>query len=253
MSLQFIFGNSGSGKSRCLYQNIIEDSMRHPKKNYLVLVPEQFTMQTQKTIVSMHPDGGILNIDVLSFQRLAYRIFEETGGELRPLLSETGKTLVLQRIAQEQEKNLKVLGQNLKRHGAVAKMKSLVSELMQYQVTGEDLELWRERAKGKPLLALKLQDIGCIYQAFEEYLRDSYVTPEPWAMPGYDSDVIMAAGAFVQGSSIELSADAPIKPPYAVYFQGGLTWTHAKLGILKSLQGMIDAGVVSMDRIRELL
>ncbi len=64
---------------------------------------------------------------------------------------------------------------------------------------------------------------------------DSYVTPEPWAMPGYDSDVIMAAGAFIQGSSIELSADGPIKPPYAVYFQGGLTWQHAKLGILKSL------------------
>ena len=65
---------------------------------------------------------------------------------------------------------------------------------------------------------------------------DSYVTPEPWAMPGYDSDVIMAAGAFVQGSSIELSADGPLKEPYAVYFQGGLTWYHAKLGILKSLQ-----------------
>ncbi len=73
---------------------------------------------------------------------------------------------------------------------------------------------------------------------------DSYVTPEPWAMPGYDSDVIMAAGAFVQGSSIELSADGPIKPPYAVYFQGGLTWYHAKLGILKSLQNLLDAGVV---------
>lgn len=75
---------------------------------------------------------------------------------------------------------------------------------------------------------------------------DSYVTPEPWAMPGYDSDVIMAAGAFVQGSSIELSADGPIKPPYAVYFQGGLTWYHAKLGILKALQNLIDAGIVSL-------
>ncbi len=81
---------------------------------------------------------------------------------------------------------------------------------------------------------------------------DSYVTPEPWAMPGYDSDVIMAAGAFVQGSSIELSADGPIKPPYAVYFQGGLTWYHAKLGILKSLQSMIDAGVLPVQKIREL-
>lgn len=75
---------------------------------------------------------------------------------------------------------------------------------------------------------------------------DSFVTPEPWDMPGYDAPVIMAAGAFVQGSSIELSADAPIQPPYAVYFQGGLTWYHAKLGILMSLQKLVDAGIVTL-------
>ena len=75
---------------------------------------------------------------------------------------------------------------------------------------------------------------------------DSYVTPEPWAMPGYDSDVIMAAGAFVQGSSIELSADGPLKPPYAAYFQGGLTWYHAKLGIMMSLQKLLDADIVKL-------
>ncbi len=75
---------------------------------------------------------------------------------------------------------------------------------------------------------------------------DSYVTPVPWDMPGYDSQVIMAAGAFVQGSSIELSADGPMKPPYAVYFQGGLTWPHAKLGILQSLQQMDQAGIVTL-------
>ena len=75
---------------------------------------------------------------------------------------------------------------------------------------------------------------------------DSFVTPEPWDMPGYDAPVIMAAGAFVQGSSIELSADGPIKPPYAVYFQGGLTWYHAKLGILMSLQKLWEAGIVSL-------
>ena len=80
---------------------------------------------------------------------------------------------------------------------------------------------------------------------------DSYVTPEPWPMPGYDSDVIMAAGAFVQGSSIELSADGPIKPPYAVYFQGGLTWPSAKLGILKSLQRLIETGVVTVDMLNK--
>lgn len=77
---------------------------------------------------------------------------------------------------------------------------------------------------------------------------DSYVTPEPWAMPGYDAEVIMAAGAFVQGSSIELSADGPIREPYAVYFQGGLTWYHAKLGILMSLQKMIDGGLAVLPK-----
>lgn len=75
---------------------------------------------------------------------------------------------------------------------------------------------------------------------------DSYVTPEPWAMPGYEDPVIMAAGAFIQGSSIELSADGPIRPPYAVYFQGGLTWYHAKLGILMSLQKLADAGLITL-------
>lgn len=81
---------------------------------------------------------------------------------------------------------------------------------------------------------------------------DSFVTPVPWAMPGYDSDVIMAAGAFVQGSSIELSADGPIKPPYAVYFQGGLTWPHAKLGILQSLQQLVSTGIVTEEQLKNL-
>ena len=76
---------------------------------------------------------------------------------------------------------------------------------------------------------------------------DSFVTPEPWAMPGYDADVIMAAGAFVQGSSIELSADGPLKPPYSVYFQGGLTWYHAKLGIMMSMQKMYEKGLIKID------
>lgn len=79
---------------------------------------------------------------------------------------------------------------------------------------------------------------------------DSHVTPEPWDMPGYDSKVIMAAGAFVSGSSIELSADGPIKPPYAVYFQGGLTWQHAKFGILKSLQAIVDKGLVDPKKLK---
>ena len=104
MSLQFIMGNSGAGKSRYAYQKILAEAMRHPEKTYLIIVPEQFTMQTQKELVSLHPAGGILNVDILSFQRLAYRIFEETGGSLYPVLEETGKSLVVKRVAQEKEK-----------------------------------------------------------------------------------------------------------------------------------------------------
>ncbi len=82
---------------------------------------------------------------------------------------------------------------------------------------------------------------------------DSHVVPEPWDMPGYDAQVIMAAGAFVSGSSIELSADGPLKPPYAVYFQGGLTWQHAKFGILKSLEALLRKGIVSEEKIAEAM
>lgn len=82
---------------------------------------------------------------------------------------------------------------------------------------------------------------------------DSYVTPEPWEMPGYDAEVIMAAGAFVSGSSIELSADGPIKPPFAVYFQGGLTWQHAKYGILKTLQNLIDQNIISVENVEKAI
>ena len=99
MSLQFIFGNSGSGKSHRLYRNITEQSVRHPERNYIVLVPEQFTMQTQKDLCLMHPRGGIMNIDVLSFGRLAHRVFEELGQESRAVLDDEGKNLILRKIA----------------------------------------------------------------------------------------------------------------------------------------------------------
>ena len=106
MALQFVFGNSGAGKSHYLYQRIVNTSMEHPEKNYLVIVPDQFTMQTQKDLVMMHPQKGIMNIDVLSFGRLAHRIFEEVGGNDRIILDDTGKNLVLRKIAGEDRKSV---------------------------------------------------------------------------------------------------------------------------------------------------
>ena len=178
MSLQLILGSSGVGKSHYGFTKIIEESRENPEKKYLVIVPEQFTMQTQKELVSLHPEKGIMNIDVLSFHRLAYRVLEEVGGNSHPVLEESGKTLVLQRVAQEQQKNLKILGANLKRTGAVAQMKSLVSELMQYQVDANSLEEWAQEAEDKPLLACKLRDVSVIYRGFMDFMEGRYIAGE---------------------------------------------------------------------------
>lgn len=178
MSLQFIFGNSGSGKSHLLYETIIQESMDYPERNYIVIVPEQFTMQTQKDLVMMHPDKGIMNIDVLSFGRLAHRIFEEVGTDRRIVLTETGKNLMLRKVAIQEQEKLKVLGGRMKQPGYVSEVKSMISELMQYEVNDEMLQEMLDFTKNKPLLHAKLSDIRTLYSAFLDYQRDRFMKPE---------------------------------------------------------------------------
>ena len=178
MALQFIFGNSGSGKSRYLYEQIIRESQVHPEKNYIVLVPEQFTMQTQRELVHLHPSKGILNIDVLSFGRLAHRVFEEVGTDRRTVLTETGKNLMLRKVAIEQKENLQVLGSRMDRPGYVSEVKSVLSELMQYEVGEEALEEMERFSAKRPLLQAKLHDLRCLYQAFLAYQRERFLKPE---------------------------------------------------------------------------
>ena len=178
MALQFIFGNSGSGKSHLLYQRMIDESRQHPEQNYMVIVPEQFTMQTQKDLVMLHPDRGIMNIDVLSFARLAHRIFEEVGADRRSVLTETGKNLMLRRVAAEQKDRLQVLGGRMNRPGYVSEVKSLLSELMQYEVTDFEMQQMMEFAEKKPLLHAKLGDLRLLYRAFLEYQKDRFMKPE---------------------------------------------------------------------------
>ena len=120
MSLQFIIGNAGSGKSTLLYQQIIQESLRRPSQKFLVIVPEQFTMQTQKEFVRLHPSHAIMNIDILSFERLAYRVFDELGTDTLTVLEETGKNLLLRRVARERGDELKVLGRNMKKKGYIS-------------------------------------------------------------------------------------------------------------------------------------
>ena len=137
MSLQFYFGASGAGKSKKLHDDIIEESLRHPKKNYLLIVPDQFTMQTQMDLVVEHPRHAIMNIDVLSFGRLTHRVLEEVGGEDLPILDDTGKSLVLRKVAGRERENLKALGSHLHKIGYIHEVKSALSEFMQYGVGGE--------------------------------------------------------------------------------------------------------------------
>ena len=171
MALQFIFGGSGSGKTHHLYKTIIEESVKYPDRNYMVLVPEQFTMQTQKDLVLMHEKKGIMNIDVLSFGRLAHRIFEETGKGNVPVLDDEGKNLVLRKIAKNFEPELKVLKGNMKKLGYISEVKSVISEFTQYDIGAEELDRIMGNVGEESYFYYKLQDIRTIYEGFQEYLK----------------------------------------------------------------------------------
>lgn len=178
MALQFIFGNSGAGKSHYLYEHIIEESMRHPKQNYIVIVPEQFTMQTQKEFVMRHPRHGIMNIDVLSFQRLAFRVLEEIGEGNRVVLDDEGKNFVLRKVAGRLAPELHVLGSNIRKPGYISEVKSVISELMQYNILPADMEEMKDAVEKNSYSYYKLQDIQMLYQEFENYLKDKYITKD---------------------------------------------------------------------------
>ncbi len=177
MSLQLIYGPSGSGKSYTLYKKIIEQSMREPQREFIVIVPEQFTMQTQRELVELHPRKGIQNIDVQSFLRLAWRIFEEVGADTHTVLEDTGKNLLLRRVASRQKENLTVLGRNFRKPGYISQVKSVISELKQYDVSLEELDAQIENGK-KDALYYKLKDIRNLYEGFEQELQGKYITSE---------------------------------------------------------------------------
>ncbi len=178
MPLKFVFGSSGSGKSHYLYRCVIDESVRHPERNYIVLVPEQFTMQTQKDLVTMHERRGIMNIDVLSFKRLAYRVFEETGKGSLPVLDDEGKNLILRKIAGDYENRLHVLRGNVRKLGYISEVKSVISEFAQYDIGEDEIERVMELVGEKSRLYYKLADIQVLYRGFTEYLREKYITKE---------------------------------------------------------------------------
>ena len=178
MSLRFYFGPSGSGKSHRIYEEIMQRAAQEPGRNFLIIVPDQFTMQTQKDLVIRSDRGGILNIDVLSFGRLSHRILEEVGTKEMPVLDDTGKSLVLQKIAADLKEQLPAMGSLLHKQGYIHEVKSAISEFMQYGISTQDMDKLIASAEKRGALAMKLRDLKTLYRGFQDYIRDHFITTE---------------------------------------------------------------------------
>ena len=178
MSLRFYFGPSGSGKSHRIYEEIMQRAAQEPGRNFLIIVPDQFTMQTQKDLVMRSDRGGILNIDVLSFGRLSHRILEEVGTKEMPVLDDTGKSLVLQKIAADLKEHLPAMGSLLHKQGYIHEVKSAISEFMQYGISTQDMDKLIASAEKRGALAMKLRDLKTLYRGFQDYIRDHFITTE---------------------------------------------------------------------------
>ncbi|MBE5843794.1 MAG: helicase-exonuclease AddAB subunit AddB [Butyrivibrio sp.] len=175
--LRFIYGASGAGKSRTVYDEIIKRSMEEDR-NFLIVVPDQFTMQTQMDIVKLHPRHGIMNIDVLSFSRLSHRIFEEVGEENTKVLNDMGKSLVLRHVAEKMKDELPVIGSNMHKMGYIDEVKSSISEFMQYCIEPKDMDVLVDAAKDKGALCAKLKDLQKLYKGFKDYISGEFIAQE---------------------------------------------------------------------------
>lgn len=178
MSLQFVLGASGSGKSSRIYQWVIGEAVKHPDMQYMILVPDQYTMQIQKQMVMLHPGHAILNIDVLSFSRLYHRVMEELGGDSLTPLDDTGKNLILRKLAESMKEELPVLGRLLHRHGYISEVKGIISEMQQYGISPNGMSALLESSSGRRGLQSRLEDVQKLYQAYVEYQEGSYRTSE---------------------------------------------------------------------------
>ena len=180
--LKFWLGGAASDKSRRLYEYILKEAAANPARQYLVIVPEQFGLQTQRELVLGSENHGILNIDVLSFTRFAHRISDEVGSYETDvtMLDDVGKSLLIGILANKHKKELRVFAGDLDKPGYIDKIKSVISEFMQYGVTPEKaFEMSENAAKaGRGMLAGKLYDVAYLYKEFKDYIKNRYTTVE---------------------------------------------------------------------------
>lgn len=177
--LYIIEGPAGSGKTTKAYELLLDGAAKHKNRTYILVIPEQSSISAQKDIIEMSPNKGILNIDILSFNRLAHRIFEAAGGEAQELIDDSGKNLIIRYIADDIIDDLSVLKSGLKKSGYVTGIRSVISEFMQYGIGPDDISGIADSAgKSSPYLSRKLKDVSLIYRKFREYMGSEFMTRE---------------------------------------------------------------------------
>ena len=229
MSLKFYLGASGSGKSYKLHKDIVDWADREKDTDFLFIVPDQFTMQTQIDLVNASLNHGIMNIDVLSFSRLSHRIFEELGCNNNIVLEDTGKSLILRRLSGKIAPELKVLGSNIDKIGYIHEIKSVISELKQYGVDPDMLDRLIAFSSSRGMLKAKLEDIGIIYREFNNYIRDSYITSE-------ETLTLLT----------DRIGDSKIVKDAVVIFDGFTGFTPIQYRLIQRLLGMTKQVIVSI-------
>ncbi|MBQ9610063.1 MAG: exodeoxyribonuclease V subunit gamma [Lachnospiraceae bacterium] len=181
MSLQMVLGPSGSGKSYNIYKKIIEDGIKNEDTNYILLVPEQYSMALQKKLVMLHPNKGTMNIDVIGFNRLCFRVFDEQGVKPFKVLEDFGKSMMIRKAAGDKKNELNLYSGNLDKSGFIDEIKSLISEMYQYNISSERVNDVLYRIKDddeNKLLYMKLKDVQIIRESFEEKIRSEYIVAE---------------------------------------------------------------------------
>ncbi|MBQ6550236.1 MAG: PD-(D/E)XK nuclease family protein [Lachnospiraceae bacterium] len=178
MALEIIYGSAVSGKTEKMHRRLIEQAQADPEGRYCLIVPEQASLAAQEALVRLHPDHALTNIDILTFNRLSYRVFQDLHEDERTILSETGKLMLLRLTAERLSDRLPAIHRNLKREGFLAELKSVVSELAEYNVSPESLSGHAEALTDYPLLRDKLRDISIIYSEFMTLLHRDYEMAE---------------------------------------------------------------------------
>ena len=174
--LNIILGPANAGQSGIMCRRMVGSSVDHPSSSFIIIVPEQSTLKMQRDVVAAHPHHAVMNIDVVSFERLSHRVFEEMGIKDADLLNDTGKVLILRKILEEVRDDLLVYKRKVHMPGFASEMKSVLTELRQYDIDDNDLFLMQEAAagEGNRMIYEKLQDIRLVYRKFDQTIEEIY-------------------------------------------------------------------------------